>query len=84
MVYDRELKFMRQIVCVNDNPLSGLCPDSHQSVYICDYICCGTGLIEIKCPFIFQNLHPEHVLNTFIKNLMMESCIHAVSTVITT
>ena len=37
MVYSRELKYVRQIVGVNNNPLCGLCPDSHQNVYVCDY-----------------------------------------------
>ena len=36
MVYDRELKYVRQIVGVNNDTLYGLCPDSHQNVYVCD------------------------------------------------
>ena len=37
MVYSRELKYVRQIVGVNNNPLCGLVPDSHQNVYIWDF-----------------------------------------------
>ena len=37
MVYDRELKYVRQIVGVNNDTLYGLCPDSHQNVYSCGY-----------------------------------------------
>ena len=37
MVYNRELKYVRQIVGVNNNALRGLCPDSHQNVYVCDH-----------------------------------------------
>ena len=37
MVYDRELKYVRQIVGVNNGTLFALCPDSHQNVYVCDY-----------------------------------------------
>ena len=37
MVYSRELKYVRQIVGANNSPLCGLCPDSHQNVYVCDY-----------------------------------------------
>ena len=44
MVYDRELIYMRQIAGVNDNPLRGLCPDSHQNVYVCDY---GNSSIQV-------------------------------------
>ena len=36
MVYDRELKYMREIAGVNNNTLCGLCPDSHQNLYVCD------------------------------------------------
>ena len=36
MVYDRELKYVRQIGGVYNDPLYGLCPDSHQNVYVCD------------------------------------------------
>ena len=36
MVYSRELKYVRQIVGVNNTTLYGLCPDSHQNVYVCD------------------------------------------------
>ena len=36
MVYDRELKYLRQIVGVNNNTMYGLCPDSHHNVYVCD------------------------------------------------
>ena len=38
MVYSRELKYVRQIVGANNYPLHGLCPDSHQNVYVCDSI----------------------------------------------
>ena len=37
MVYDRELKYVRQIVGVNNKELGGLCPDSHKNVYACAY-----------------------------------------------
>ena len=36
MVYNRELKYVRQIVGIDNNTLHGPCPDSHQDVYICD------------------------------------------------
>ena len=36
MVYDRELKYVRQIVGINNDSLFGLSPDSHQNLYICD------------------------------------------------
>ena len=35
-VYSRELKYVRQIVGANNTTLRGLCPDSHQNVYVCD------------------------------------------------
>ena len=37
MVYDRELKYVRQIVGVNKNAVRGLSPDSNQNVYVCDH-----------------------------------------------
>ena len=37
MVYSRELKYVRQIVGANNTTLRGLCPDSQQNVYVCDY-----------------------------------------------
>ena len=36
MVYSRELKYVRQIVGANNTTLCGLCPDSHQNVFVCD------------------------------------------------
>ena len=36
MVYDRDLKYARKIVGVNNDSLYGLCPDSDQSMYVCD------------------------------------------------
>ena len=36
MVYDRELKYVRQIVGVNNDTLRGLSADSHQNLYVCD------------------------------------------------
>ena len=33
MVYNRELKFMRQIECGTHEPLSGLYLDTHQNLY---------------------------------------------------
>ena len=44
MVYDRELKYVRQIVGVNNNMLYGQCPDNHQNVYVCD---CETAVIKV-------------------------------------
>ena len=44
MVYSRELKYVRQIVGVNNDPLYGLCPDSHQNVYVCD---CSNSVIQV-------------------------------------
>ena len=38
MVYDRELNYVRQIVGANNNSLRGLCPDSHQNMYVCDSV----------------------------------------------
>ena len=35
MVYNRELKYVRQIVGNND-ALFDLCPDSHHNVYVCN------------------------------------------------
>ena len=35
-VYNRELKYVRQIVGAHNDPLHGLCPDSHQNMYVCD------------------------------------------------
>ena len=37
MVYNRELKYVRQIVGVNNDTLYGLCPDSHLNMFVCDY-----------------------------------------------
>ena len=37
MVYSRELKYVRQIVGANNTTLCGLCPDSHQNVYVCNF-----------------------------------------------
>ena len=37
MVYDKELKYVRQIVGVNNDTLGAICPDSHQNVYVCDH-----------------------------------------------
>ena len=38
MVYDRDLQYTRLIVGVNKSILVGLCPDSQQHVYVCDYM----------------------------------------------
>ena len=35
--YNREVKFKRHIQCTTHDPLSGLCTDSHQHLYVCDY-----------------------------------------------
>ena len=36
MVYNRDLKYVRQIIGVHNSKMHGLCPDSHQNVYACD------------------------------------------------
>ena len=37
MVYDKELKYVRQIIGVNNDTLGCLCPDSHHNIYVCDH-----------------------------------------------
>ena len=37
MVYNREVKFKRLIQCTTHDPLSGLCIDSYQNLYVCNY-----------------------------------------------
>ena len=37
VVYDEELKFVRQIVGVNNDTMIGLCPNSPLNVHVCDY-----------------------------------------------
>ena len=46
MVYSRELKYVRQIVGANNDPLYGLCPDNHQNVYVCDF---SNSVIQVYC-----------------------------------
>ena len=37
MVYDRELKYVKQMFDITNNTLCGLYLDSHQNLYVCDY-----------------------------------------------
>ena len=37
MVYNRELEYVREIVCASGSTLYSLCPDSLQNVYVSDY-----------------------------------------------
>ena len=44
MVYDRELKYVRQIVGINNSRLHGLCIDRYENIYVCD---CGNTVIQV-------------------------------------